>query len=172
VLWWGVVTLTTVGHGDVTPVTTEGRIAAMTLMLLGIGLFGAITATITSYLMSHDSHHGPDHSLAGELERLATLHESRALSNDEFTAAKGSVLRAAHGSHMAIDETLSGRRPQLKPQHPQYNPLNNPQTAPLDLRSTVRASPSSLVVSGPFLRGAARPRASGGLTGDRRFLLT
>jgi hypothetical protein len=36
------------------PVTTEGRIAAMALMLLGIGLFGAITATITSYLMNAD----------------------------------------------------------------------------------------------------------------------
>ena len=53
-LWWGVVTLTTVGYGDVTPVTTEGRLAAMCLMLLGIGLFGAITATITSYFLSHD----------------------------------------------------------------------------------------------------------------------
>jgi voltage-gated potassium channel len=53
-LWWGVVTLTTVGYGDVYPVTTEGRIAAMALMLLGIGLFGAITATITSYLLSRD----------------------------------------------------------------------------------------------------------------------
>lgn len=53
-LWWGVVTLTTVGYGDVYPVTTEGRIAAMALMLLGIGLFGAITATITSYLLSGD----------------------------------------------------------------------------------------------------------------------
>jgi len=48
-LWWGVVTLTTVGYGDVTPITTEGRIAAMALMLLDIGLFGAITTTITSY---------------------------------------------------------------------------------------------------------------------------
>ena len=57
-LWWGVVTLTTVGYGDVYPVTTEGRIAAMALMLLGIGLFGAITATITSYLMTSDGHHG------------------------------------------------------------------------------------------------------------------
>jgi voltage-gated potassium channel len=53
-LWWGVVTLTTVGYGDVTPQTTEGRLAAMALMLLGIGLFGAITATITSYIMTTD----------------------------------------------------------------------------------------------------------------------
>ena len=82
-LWWGVVTLTTVGYGDVTPVTTEGRVAAMALMLLGIGLFGAITAPITSYLMSRDSHHGPVEStssagpsLASELERLAALHRT------------------------------------------------------------------------------------------------
>jgi voltage-gated potassium channel len=53
-LWWGVGTLTTAGYGDVYPQTTEGRLAAMALMLLGIGLFGAITATITSYSMSHD----------------------------------------------------------------------------------------------------------------------
>jgi Ion channel len=33
-LWWGLVTLTTVGYGDVNPVTTEGRVAAMALMLL------------------------------------------------------------------------------------------------------------------------------------------
>jgi voltage-gated potassium channel Kch len=55
--WWGVVTLTTVGYGDVTPVSTDGRLAAMVLMLLAIGLFGAITATITSYLMNSDSRH-------------------------------------------------------------------------------------------------------------------
>ena len=93
-LWWGVVTLTTVGYGDVTPVTTEGRIAAMALMLLGIGLFGAITATITSYLIGHES--GPvgavDHSLVGELERLAALRKGGALTDEEFALAKQATL--------------------------------------------------------------------------------
>ena len=92
-LWWGVVTLTTVGYGDVYPVTTEGRIAAMALMLLGIGLFGAITATITSYLMSNESRHGPDAVSAGEdLERLAALHSAGALTDDEFSLAKSQLL--------------------------------------------------------------------------------
>ena len=54
-LWWGVVTLTTVGYGDVFPVTTEGRLAAGALMILGITLFAAITATITSRLMTRGS---------------------------------------------------------------------------------------------------------------------
>ena len=47
-LWWGVGTLPTVDYGDVYSVTPEGRMAAMALLLLGIGLFGAIPATITS----------------------------------------------------------------------------------------------------------------------------
>jgi hypothetical protein len=41
-------------RGDVYPTTTEVRIAAMCPMLLGIGLFGAITATITSYIVATD----------------------------------------------------------------------------------------------------------------------
>jgi voltage-gated potassium channel len=81
-LWWGVVTLTTFGYGDVTPVTQEGRIAAMALMLLGIDLFGATTATITSYLMSSESRNGGEPSLVDELERLAALHERCELTNE------------------------------------------------------------------------------------------
>jgi voltage-gated potassium channel len=91
-LWWGVVTLTTVGYGDVTPVTTEGRLAAMALMLLGIGLFGAITATITSYLLSRDSHHIPARSLVNDLERLSALRSAGALTEEEFMAAKHQAL--------------------------------------------------------------------------------
>lgn len=37
-IWWSVVTLTTVGYGDVTPVTFGGKILAMFIMLLGVGL--------------------------------------------------------------------------------------------------------------------------------------
>lgn len=46
-IWWAVVTATTVGYGDFFPVTVGGRLLAVILMFLGIGLFGGITATIT-----------------------------------------------------------------------------------------------------------------------------
>jgi voltage-gated potassium channel len=68
-LWWGIVTLTTVGYGDVVPKTPEGKMAASVLMLIGIGLFSTITATIASYLISTSSVHSPTHLIA-ELGKL------------------------------------------------------------------------------------------------------
>jgi voltage-gated potassium channel len=50
-LWWGIGSLTTVGS-DLFPVTDEGRLAAIVLMLVGVFLFSAVTATITSFLLS------------------------------------------------------------------------------------------------------------------------
>jgi voltage-gated potassium channel len=50
-LWWAVVTVTTVGYGDRFPVTAAGRGVAVVLMLVGIGLVGAVTATVASYFV-------------------------------------------------------------------------------------------------------------------------
>lgn len=51
-LWRAFVTSTTVGYGDISPVTNAGRIAAVFLMLTGIGLFGVLTSTITTFFTS------------------------------------------------------------------------------------------------------------------------
>jgi voltage-gated potassium channel len=51
-LWWAATTSSTVGYGDVVPVTTEGRVIAVLLMLLGIALIGSITAAIASWFVS------------------------------------------------------------------------------------------------------------------------
>ena len=50
-LWWAVTTVTTVGYGDRFPVTTEGRLLAVLLMLAGISLVGVITASIASWFV-------------------------------------------------------------------------------------------------------------------------
>lgn len=47
-LWWAIVTMTTVGYGDLSPETSVGRIIASVLMLSGIGLIGIITGTVAS----------------------------------------------------------------------------------------------------------------------------
>ncbi|WP_259783183.1 cyclic nucleotide-gated ion channel [Aestuariispira ectoiniformans] len=47
-LWWAMATMTTVGYGDIVPVTPEGRMIGGLVMLTGIGLFGLWTGIIAS----------------------------------------------------------------------------------------------------------------------------
>lgn len=49
-LYWGFTTITTVGYGDLTPVTIPGRILAVGLMMGGIAVLGVTSATVVSAL--------------------------------------------------------------------------------------------------------------------------
>ncbi len=51
-LWWAIVTLTTVGYGDHSPVTLVGRIIAVLLMIGGIALIGVATATVAHWIIT------------------------------------------------------------------------------------------------------------------------
>ena len=50
-LWWVFVTVTTVGYGDFSPVTFQGKIIAVVLMFTGIALIGIVTATLASWIV-------------------------------------------------------------------------------------------------------------------------
>jgi voltage-gated potassium channel len=50
-IWWAIVTATTVGSGDIAPTTLPGRLIAVLLMLVGIGLMSTLAASITSYFV-------------------------------------------------------------------------------------------------------------------------
>lgn len=54
-VWWAIVTMTTVGYGDISPSTPWGRLVAAVLMVCGIGLLSVLTATVATQLIEHQS---------------------------------------------------------------------------------------------------------------------
>jgi voltage-gated potassium channel len=51
-LWWGYVTATTVGYGDYYPVTAGGRISALIMLTVGVGLFATFSGFLASTFLS------------------------------------------------------------------------------------------------------------------------
>ena len=50
-LWWGLVTITTIGYGDKFPVTTEGRLVAGILIIFGIALISTLTGAFAAWVL-------------------------------------------------------------------------------------------------------------------------
>jgi voltage-gated potassium channel len=52
-LWWGFATATTTGYGDITPVTFQGKILGILLMLTGTALFAMFTALFAETILAN-----------------------------------------------------------------------------------------------------------------------
>lgn len=72
-VWWSVSTFTTVGYGDKYPVTTEGRVLGMILMVAGVGMFGGISGLAASFFLG-----GEGRKSADTKEILAKLDQLQA----------------------------------------------------------------------------------------------
>lgn len=70
--------MTTVGYGDVFPVTAEGRAVAVVLMVGGVGLFGVLSGLLASWFVqpTTDTNNQELEALRGDVAELKTLLET------------------------------------------------------------------------------------------------
>lgn len=88
-LWWSLVTITTVGYGDYTPVTGEGRLITLALMVGGIALVGVITATLASWITDRVNT-GNQKDEDTNHDRLHTLEQMVSELRDEIALLRSS----------------------------------------------------------------------------------
>jgi voltage-gated potassium channel len=88
-LWWSITTVTTVGYGDVYPVTNTGRVIAVLLMIGGISLVGVVTAALASWIIERVTEEG-------SVMQAATVAHVEQLRNE--IRALGKELRARENS--------------------------------------------------------------------------
>ncbi|MEM0353115.1 MAG: ion channel [Archaeoglobaceae archaeon] len=77
-VYWAVVTITTVGYGDIVPETPLGKIISMVIVLLGVSIVSLFTASILSAVMSEE-----ERGLKEEIEKLIKKHEKKIMDEEE-----------------------------------------------------------------------------------------
>jgi voltage-gated potassium channel len=78
-IWWAIVTLGTVGYGDLVPTTTTGRIVGSVVIIFGVTFISFLTATVTSAFVSAEQSEARaaavEREEAAEEEMRRLLHE-------------------------------------------------------------------------------------------------
>jgi len=115
-MWWGIVTMTTVGYGDVYPITTAGRVVAGISVLLGVGLFalpaGILASGFSEEMQKHRT--APVNfrrvcfTLRVRRDRLTEFKEFYAGAWPEFISAIRAAGWTHHSVFLAADGLLVG----------------------------------------------------------------
>jgi voltage-gated potassium channel len=84
--WFSIVTITTVGYGDYYPVTVWGRVTAIFIMFMGVGIIGVLASLLSSILVGSPS--APAEEAAPIVETAPTVELELAGIKDELTAMR------------------------------------------------------------------------------------
>jgi voltage-gated potassium channel len=85
-LWYSIVTITTVGYGDFYPVTTAGRITAIFIMFMGVGIIGALASILASALVGSSA--SPEEEAAEAAAPLLSVQEELKSVKEELAVVR------------------------------------------------------------------------------------
>lgn len=96
-LWFVIVSITTVGYGDITPANTYGRVLSLALLVVGAFTFSAITGAMSSYFMDNVLQEGTYHihDLKDKVEKseleLEKVNDQLKQSNEKIDDLKEEI---------------------------------------------------------------------------------
>ena len=160
-LWWGFVTFTTVGYGDLVPVTRTGRVVAVLLMIGGVALIGVLAGSLSDFLRSGDK--------AEKKRADQEKAENAATASTTTDATPPGVATAGVGS---VDVGAAGPAPArgARDARPRRSPGRGPGAASRARRAPIlagwRFDPTRAVIQAVRPGRAPPPRAPRGSTSN------
>jgi voltage-gated potassium channel len=92
-IWWAIVTLGTVGYGDLVPTTTAGRIVGSVLIVFGVTFIAFLTATVTSAFVSAERTESRELEMAQQEAAEEELRERLQQITDRLAAIEAKLDR-------------------------------------------------------------------------------
>jgi voltage-gated potassium channel len=92
-VWWAIVTLGTVGYGDVVPHTAWGRVLGSLVIVIGVTFLAFLTATVTSYFVAAEEEEADAAEREALGARLAEAGDSLRRIEERLTAIEAKLER-------------------------------------------------------------------------------
>jgi len=131
-LWWALVTITTVGYGDVVPTTEGGRIFGAFMIAFGVVLFSLVTANISAFLVGEEQARIEQEILQQVRENNARLiaQERRATEHLQHIIERLAHMEQEHGRQ--VDQLLVALKGQMDALVREMEQLQNDRQASVD----------------------------------------